>query len=142
MMLSKEEDRYPLCLQLFTDYYGYKEEADSKVIKTIDLATSRAHELNQMVINKVQAKKSRSTLSLSPNPSPHLHPPSSAQPITRAPPGERECRIETLHVPTSPTQQSKNFVAANKMNAFSPAQRRNQPVPKYPMSPAQRRGTE
>ena len=88
-MLSKEEDRYTMCLQLFTDYYGYKEEADNKIIKTIDFATSRAHELNQMVINKVQAKKSRSTLSLSPN---HLHPPSSAHPTPRQN-SDRECRV-------------------------------------------------
>ena len=131
MMLGNEEERYPLCLQLFTDYYGYKEQADNKIIESIDQATTRAHELNQLIINKVQAKKTRSTLSLSPHPTSHPNPPSSVRnPQPQHPKNDRECRVETLQVPVSP----KNFVAANKMSAFSPATKRHQ-TSKFTMSP-------
>lgn len=51
-------------LDLFTQYYEFKEESDKKIIGTIDSMTSKAHELNQWIIEKAQErKKSRTTFS-------------------------------------------------------------------------------
>jgi hypothetical protein len=55
----------PQFLELFTEYYQYKEESENKIITTVDAMTLRAHELNELLIKKVQEKKkSRSTFSM------------------------------------------------------------------------------
>jgi len=52
-------------LDLFTDYYEFKETSDKKIIEIVDKMTLKTHELNDIVMKKVQEKKkARSTFSL------------------------------------------------------------------------------
>jgi hypothetical protein len=77
--------------------------------------TLRAHELNELLIKKVQdKKKSRSTFSM-------LRP-------------NEEIQIEPLKVPVSP----KNHVVNNKLSTYSPANGNKKKAPKFALSPAER----
>ena len=117
ILLEKEEKRYPLLLNLFTEYYSSKEANDQKVIKSVDNLTLKAHELNEMILQKVQEKrKERGTVSS----------------INK----EEDIPISTLKVPT-PT---KNFIAQNKMMAHSPMSNRNaKKGTRMPTSPNEKR---
>lgn len=107
-------------LDLFTDYYEFKESSDQKIIEIVDKMTLRAHELNDIIIKKVQEKKkSRSTFSL----------------IKQE--DEQEIFRETLKLPLPVTP--KNIVSLNtKQNTYSPATNRNSAKKnqKFHLSPA------
>ena len=65
IMLEKEDHRFAMFLDLFTEYYEFKESSDQKVIEIVDRMTLRAHELNHIIITKFEEKKkARSTFSL------------------------------------------------------------------------------
>jgi hypothetical protein len=61
IMMDDESKRYPAFLELFTDYYQFKEESDKKIIDTVDSMTMKAHELNNWIIEKAQIKKKLKT---------------------------------------------------------------------------------
>lgn len=116
-MLEDEEKRFPHFLELFTEYYQFKEESDAKIIETVDRMTLRAHDLNDTLLRKAQErKKARSTFSMI------------------RPEDEPLLDTHTLRVPV-PAVSPKNHVVNNKVATYSPANRKKKDT-KFTMSPA------
>lgn len=107
-------------MELFTEYYQFKEESDAKIIETVDRMTLRAHDLNDTLLKKAQErKKARSTFSMI------------------RPEDEPLLDTHTLRVPI-PAVSPKNHVANNKVATYSPANRKKKDT-KFTMSPAERK---
>lgn len=63
-MLEKEEERFPMLVDLFSNYYMQKQTYENKIIKVLDDMTVKAHELTEFILQKVNEKrKSRGTFS-------------------------------------------------------------------------------
>lgn len=117
IMLEDEEKRFPHFLELFTEYYQFKEESDAKIIETVDRMTLRAHDLNDTLLRKAQErKKARSTFSMI------------------RPEDEPLLDTHTLRVPV-PAVSPKNHVVNNKVATYSLANRKKKDT-KFTMSPA------
>lgn len=48
--LEDEEKRYPVLLSIFTEYYRYKEEAERKILQTLDAMIVKTNDLNKWLL--------------------------------------------------------------------------------------------
>lgn len=60
IILEDEQKKYAALLDLFNEYYRYKEEADQRILSSLDSMIQKTNELNKWLIEKAQIKKMKS----------------------------------------------------------------------------------